>query len=264
MRTLPQLELSKSPLVLVLCQVRFTPILLMGEFFPRIQDKLRRQGFPLVKSTAVQELVVTPVGASTVKTNRWHVQDKTETKSILVTDSFLVYQTTAYESFEVFVNDLGLAVDTVAGEVQGLVIQRVGLRYVDLVRPYPGHAWNDYILPGLHGISHDVFLPTTQQQLHQSVAKTASGTMVVRLFQNRDGQVLPPDLTDADVKPRISPPLADGELLTLLDLDHYSVPSRPLDHEKGWVEAEAWRLHDGLDHVFRESVVTPKALRLWK
>ena len=39
-RTLPPLKLSKSPLVLVLCQVRFTPILAMADYVPRIQDHL--------------------------------------------------------------------------------------------------------------------------------------------------------------------------------------------------------------------------------
>jgi len=87
--------------------------------------------------------------------------------------------------------------------------------------------------------------------------------MIVRLFQNREGRVLPPDLEQADdIKPRLDPPLEPNELLTILDLDHFS--TLQADYEEGWVEKQAWRLHDDLDCVFRKSLVTPKALEVWK
>jgi hypothetical protein len=87
--------------------------------------------------------------------------------------------------------------------------------------------------------------------------------MIVRLFQNREGQALPPDLGDADdLHPRLDPAIAPNELLTILDLDHFS--THQMEYEKGWVEQQAWQLHDGLDHVFRKSLVTPKALEVWK
>jgi hypothetical protein len=86
--------------------------------------------------------------------------------------------------------------------------------------------------------------------------------MIVRLYQNREGQVLPPDLTEDGLKVRVEPALAPNELVTLLDLDHFSV--RQVDYERGFVESQAWDLHDDLDRVFRESVVTDHALKVWK
>src|SRR5262245_25221696 len=108
-RTLPALKLSKSPLVLVLCQVRFSPILAMGDYFPRIQDKLRRKGYPVVKNAVVQEVLLTPAGGASAKHLRWQVQDKSGTRSIVVTESFVAFQTTAYTVFEDFVPQLTLA-----------------------------------------------------------------------------------------------------------------------------------------------------------
>ena len=262
-RTLPPLKLTKSPLVLVLCQVRFAPILAMGEYFPRIQDKLRLKGYPLAKNMVVQEAVFTPACATSVRRERWQVQDKTTSRSIVVTENFVVFQTTTYRVFDDFVQELNLAVETVASEVKQLLIQRVGLRYVDLVRCRNGETWTDYVQPGLQWLKSENFIEGTQSQLYQCVADTSAGTMIVRLFQNREGQVLPPDLEAVDdLKPHLDPPIEPNELLTLLDLDHFS--THQVDYERGWVENQAWQLHDDLDSVFRKSLVTPKALEAWK
>lgn len=262
-RTLPPLKLSKSPLVLVLCQVRFAPIMAMREYFPRIQDKLRLNGYPLAKNAIIQEAVFTPAGAASVKRERWQVQNKEASRSVVVTENFVVFQTTAYSVFEDFVRELNLAVEILASEVNQLLIERVGLRYVDLVRSRGEESWADFVQPGLQGLKSETFLDGTQSQLYQSVANTSAGTMIVRLFQNREGQVLPPDLGEADdLKPRLEPAIAPNELLTILDLDHFS--THQMEYEKGWVERQAWQLHESLDRVFRKSLVTPKALEAWK
>jgi uncharacterized protein (TIGR04255 family) len=260
-RTLPPLKLSKSPLVLVLCQVRFSPILAIGEYFPRIQDKLRLRGYPNVKSAMTQEIVFTQTGASVVQHPRWVLQDKARERSIIISDGFVVFQTTAYGVFEEFVEHLAVAVNTVAAEVQQLLMQRVGLRYVDLLRSTDSGTWREYVRPEFHGLKSPVLEEGTQTQLIQSVAKTPHGTMAVRLFQNREAQVLPPDLIEEASAAKVTPPPGRGELLTILDLDHFSEASR--DYESGAVEREAWHLHDDLDRVFRESVVTSAALEAW-
>jgi uncharacterized protein (TIGR04255 family) len=261
-RTLPPLKLSKSPLVLVLCQVRFTPILAMADYVPRIQDHLRKRGYPHVRSAPGQDVVFSPTGLQVAQQPRWILQDKPRVRSIILAQSFVAFETTAYGVFDDFIEDLALAVNTVAEAVQQLNVQRVGLRYVDLVRSPDGETWHEYIRSELHGVQSPVFRSSTQLQLHQSMAQTDHGTMVVRIFQNRDGQLLPPDLAETASTPMVTPPLTAGELLTLLDLDHYNDVGR--DYESGAVEQQAWQLHDDLDRVFREAVVTPAALEAWR
>ena len=41
MRTEPALKLERSPLILVLSQIRFSPVLKMADFVPDIQEKMR-------------------------------------------------------------------------------------------------------------------------------------------------------------------------------------------------------------------------------
>jgi uncharacterized protein (TIGR04255 family) len=234
----------------------------MGDYFPKIQDRLRLKGYPVVKNAVIQEVLLTSAGGASAKHVRWQVQDKSGTQSIVVTENFVAFQTTAYSVFEGFVPQLALAVDTLAEEVQGLYLQRIGLRYVDLVRPASGETWREYVRPELHGLRSAAFVEDSQAQLHQSTAQTPHGTMIVRLYQNREGQALPPDLTEDGLKVRVEPALAPNELVTLLDLDHFSV--RQVDYERGFVESQAWDLHDDLDRVFRESVVTNHALKVWE
>ena len=48
-----------------------------------------------------------------------------------------------------------------------------------------------------------------------------TGTMVVRIVQNDQGLVLPPDLLAA--APKLSRRVEAAELVTLIDMDHYAV-----------------------------------------
>ena len=54
MRTRPKKKLTHAPLSLVLAQVRFSPLFLMGEYVPRIQDQLRQKGYPVNASVTVK------------------------------------------------------------------------------------------------------------------------------------------------------------------------------------------------------------------
>jgi len=83
--------------------------------------------------------------------------------------------------------------------------------------------------------------------------------MIVRVAQNRDDKVLPPDLIPHN--PRLRANAERGELLTLLDLDHYRKERKSFEVES--LRGVAWELHDGLDILFRD-LVTPHALEVWK
>ena len=66
------------------------------------------------------------------------------------------------------------------------------------------------------------------------------GTMVVRIVQNDQGSSLPPDLVDAT--PSFSPRAEAGELVTLIDMDHFVEGN--FDPDADWVVARAYEMHD--------------------
>ena len=159
--------LSAQPLVLVLCQVRFSRIRQMERYIPAIQDAFRRTGFPIERAGKVQQVTFEAGGSAPVQMveqQRWEYRDREETTSVLVTQDNVILQTTAYTRFEDFAQQLQSAVHTVLAESEhdGFgVVHRVGLRYVDVVVPTAGKDFRFYLRPGLRGMPDDVFLAGT-------------------------------------------------------------------------------------------------------
>ncbi len=262
--------LRKQPLVLVLGQVRFSPVRQMDDYIPSIQEEFRRHGFPLERAGKVQQLIFGPGGGvpvQIVEQPRWEYQTKDETSSILVTVDSVVLQSTAYEKFEDFAEKLLHAVRTVLAKTehdQLGVVQRVGLRYVDVVQPREKEDFRFYLRPGFHGVADDVFQAGTHRLHVESRGKTSvgdeAGTMVVRVVQNDQGFSLPPDLVGA--APKHTPRSKAGELITLIDMDHFIEGNFAPDAE--WVVARAYDLHDHLVETFHNHVVTEDAIEVWK
>ena len=129
--------LSQNPLVLVLSQVRFSPVRKIGDYIPGIQEAFRRHGFPIERAGKFQQLTITPAGVHAVEQERWEYSTKDEQWSVTVLQDSVVLQTTAYQRFEAFAEKLEVAVKTVLEQTEqdklGLIL-RVGLRYVDLIQ----------------------------------------------------------------------------------------------------------------------------------
>ena len=121
------------------------------------------------------------------------------------------------------------------------VVQRVGLRYVDVVRAQSGKGYRFYLRPGLHGLPDEVYQPGRHLVHIESRGNTVvdgdTGTMVVRVVQNDQGLVLPPDLLAA--APKFSRRVEASELVTLIDIDHYVEGTFNPDSE--WVAARGLR-----------------------
>ena len=259
--------LGKQPLVLVLCQVRFSPVRKMADYIPAIQEEFRRHGFPIERAGKIQQLIITPAGAQAIEQERWEYLTKDERWSVTVLQDSVVLQTTAYEKFEGFAERLEQAVRTVLVKTEqnqfGLV-QRVGLRYVNLVQPREGEDFRLYLRQGFHGVADEVFRSRSHRLHIESVGHTAvgtgEGTMIVRVAQNDRGFDLPPDLVGA--APKHESRARPGELITLVDMDHFI--EGKFDPDASWVVARAYELHDHLIETFHKHVVSEKAIEVWR
>ncbi len=260
-RTLPPLQLTRSPLVLVLCQVRITTIRNLANYVPKVQDRLRRKGFPVDVSGEVVELVLQAEGsAQQQRRAHWEFRSLKEDWSIIVGESSIVIQTTAYPGFEKFLEILSLVMATLDEVVGNMVVERVGLRYIDAIGLHPDESWKSYVKSGYHGQDNNIIGAENSVLFMQTVADTGpKQRMIVRMAQNRDGMLLPPDLVSHHPVLRTQP--AAGTLVTLLDLDHYREARQPFEISN--VLQVAWELHEGLDVMFRD-LVTPYALEVWE
>ena len=260
-RAMPTLHLTRSPLVLVLCQVRITAIRNMANYIPELQDRLRKENFPVDVSGEVVELAFQAEGSARQRRRaHWEFRTLEEDWSIIVVEDAVVVQTTAYSGFEEFLHILSLAMVTVDTAVGDLVVERIGLRYVNAIEPGSGESWKEYVKPGYHGQENDIIRSDNSVRFMQTIADTGPNQrMIVRLTQNREGQPLPPDLVPHH--PVLQTSIEQGKLVTLLDFDHYRESRQPFETDK--VVDVAYQLHEGLEVMFRD-LVTPHALTVWK
>jgi uncharacterized protein (TIGR04255 family) len=255
-------KLHQDPLMLVLCQVRFSRIRKMRDFLPDIQDRLRRIGFPEDASTTLQrirfepgkqpELVPTPHDEFRSKDGAW---------GVVLGEDMLALATTCYDRYHGFAGRLGQAleiVDQVAALREGSVL-RLGLRYVDVIAPVAGESWRDYLRPSLHGPTSEVFQPDQPFINLEYHGETPHGRMTLRINQNNQQGVVPPDAMVQPMKFRRDYP--EGQLLTLVDTDHYL--------EKAW-DFSIPDLLEALDHLHQDSnkvlfdnLITEHALQAW-
>jgi len=259
--------LGRHPLSLVLCQVRFSPIRKMGNYIPAIQDQFRRRGYPLERAGKVQQVRITARGVDSTEQERWEYRTKDETWSITVFEDSVALQTTAYDRFEEFARTLEQALQTVllATEHDRLgIVERIGLRYINLILPGPGEDFRRYLRPGLHGVRDSAFEPGSNRTHIESVGRTScgqtQGIMIVRISQNDQGFDLPPDLA-AGAPSHISQAKA-GELATLIDIDHYTEGN--FDPDVEWVTARNYELHDHIIETFHEDVASEAAIEAWR
>jgi len=258
----PKRVLSKAPLVLVLAQIRFSPLMAMGDYISKIQDALRRSGYPINNTAQVQEI---SFGAQSAPKSsvmwRWEFLSKERTYGVVVNEGFVVVQTSAYTDFDEFHERIVQAAEIISNVVGGLLVTRIGLRYVDLIRPQESDSWDQYVQPGLHGFigQHYVEPPL---QLHQASGATTVGQMHVRLIQNRDGIFLPPDLATDTLTFPLQPELKPNELLTIVDMDHFTEMS--VDFDQMAVRQLLWQLKNVAHKTFMEELVTPHALKVWE
>jgi uncharacterized protein (TIGR04255 family) len=259
--------LSKQPLVLVLCQVRFSPVRQMGQYIPAIQEDFRRNGYPLEKAGRVQELRITPAGPQVEDQERWEYRTKDETRTIFVAPNSVTLETTTYTRFEEFAEQLRFVLDTVLAKTDHNtlgVVQRIGLRYVDLIRPGAGQDYRLFLKPGFHGVADEVFEKGTHRLYVQSQGRTmvggTPGAMIVRITQSDDGTDRPPDLAVRARKPNAR--VQKDELVTFVDMDH--AVRGNFNADTSLILEYLFRLHDALIETFHEHVVTREAIESWK
>jgi uncharacterized protein (TIGR04255 family) len=242
----------------VLGQVKISPILKMPDFVPEIQEGLRSRGFPGYGLRTIQEISFGPVVQAS-QSERWLFANRQKTRSVILARDFVVIATSAYDGFDEFVETLKGVLEIVGAATSPGYSDRLGLRYVDLIRTGPDESLADYLQPGVRGLRPADLGASSALQQMQIQASTSVGTLTVRLWQNTDGRILPPDISGDEVVPRLVAPPA-GELLTILDIDHFS--EREREFEPSALISEMWALHDGTDRAFR-SVVTEEAMSRW-
>lgn len=259
----PHYKLHKDPLSLVLCQIRFSKVRRMPEFIPQIHDLLRKEGFPEDVSATVQQVVITPGNKPEITERK---QDEFRSKdnqwSLTIGEDMLALVTTAYDRFEGFASRLKRSLEVIdqIAEIHHGMINRIGLRYVDVIDVPEGKTYKDFLQTSLHGPISSVFTQSNQWLHLESVGRTQLGTMIVRITQNDKGIVLPPDIIHKPMKHKMQ--IEAGKIITLVDTDHFVEGA--WDYDLDSIMSTTNELHEAINAAWFNDLVTKEALEIWE
>ncbi len=179
-------------------------------------------------------------------------------KTVGLATDFIVLECSRYTVFDDFVTRFGELLEIVGKHTELPLSERIGLRYVDLVRTRQGESLSDYLKPGLLALPPEELGAAELLYRFEMLAITPIGQFVLRLLQTDDGTFLPLGIERSDLEFDVA--VAAGEVISILDIDHFSNAQRDFDPQA--LVAELWRLHDYTDRAFR-SAVTETALARW-
>lgn len=258
------LRLSKNPIALVLCQIRFSGIMGMeSQYLPGIQARLRSIGFKVNASGQVAQFLMTPQGPQTQAAKHYEFQNLERTESVVVAPDFVTYQATRYTCFKDFLDRLLQVVDEVSAVTNGLTVERIGLRYLDVVIPKPDESWQRYVQPGLRGIASPAFKAQVDEQIHQVVTETkVGGAMIIRVLSNSKGIPLPPDFATTKLALNVQGTVIDGQGAAVIDVDHFCIMP-PTDYDTVAIGKRLWDLKHVILDVWKDQIVTKEALETW-
>ncbi len=131
---------ERSPLVLAICQVRFTRVLGVAEtaFVAPFQRAIQST-YPIVNQTQEISLEVEAAVAGQrvqqeARSNRWEFQDREDNWKIVLAEESLAIETRAYDSFSDFLQRLRDALTALVDHVGPSIGTRIGLRYINEIR----------------------------------------------------------------------------------------------------------------------------------
>jgi uncharacterized protein (TIGR04255 family) len=255
-------KLAKAPLVHVITQVRFASVLSMGQSVARIQERLKEMGFVRFQKSQIQNISFVPGSPPKVEAQeRWDFTDRDRQTGIVLAQDFVALHTSKYETFDVFGELFGRAVQIVSTEAPVELAERMGIRYVDLIRPGKDETLEDYLHPGLLGFPFSELKdePIGNWALrNEAVVQTTQGTLIVRCTSASKDQFLPPDLMPPVLEYNVR--LEADERAAILDTDHFAIVDKDFKAEALLEQLDL--LHQTASKVFRIAV-TESALRNW-
>ena len=231
-RTLPPLQLPRSPLIYVVAQVNISAVVAIDRYVPEIQEKLRRSGFPGFSSTQVPELIFEAPGAKPVVNaiSRFEFQNRDERTGITLTPKSIAVHTNQYKTFDQFHEVVATALETINAVADLQLRERIGLRYVDLIEPEPDEGLSDYLASRLLGYDAASIGVTEPCFNFRFEGVTPQGRIVSRHYAPQIANMFPPDLAGITLSYSFREPPPTGRAF-LLDFDHATVQKR--DFETG-------------------------------
>lgn len=262
-------RMSNAPVYYALAQAHFNPVAAMCKYVDQIQDRLRREGYPLFEPRQVTHLVVPAPGQTQqaepqiAHTVSWLIARSDRTAGFILAPSAITYHTTHYETHKEFIPELLRGLAAVHEAVTLDHVSRLGLRYLDAILPRANETVEQYLVGGLHGVD---FNAERQYTLTESVFGTetqplvSKGTLVTRVYRMTAPLGFPPDMLPNGlvVSPKFE--MKEPQAHAVIDTDHYVEGRMPIDMDK--LGEQLLSLHAIIKSVFG-ATTTDHAREAW-
>ncbi len=246
-------QLSNAPVVYVLSQVRFSPVLKMSDFIPDIQEKHRKK-YPVFEEQTSQVLKIGPAGPQASTETRWYLANPTQDTGFVITPGFVAFMTLHYSSFDNFLDQFRTVLVSLKEIADVSLVNRIGLRYIDFIEAGHGLQLDDLVRREYFGFRMSGVDRVTHQQDTSCI--TSAGKMRMRLMRGNHSSVLPDDL-DPVLRIRAAPENVES---IILDTDHFDETESEFDIERICDVTDS--LHLQTSKAF-QAVVTEEALEAW-
>ena len=255
----------KEGVVYTLCQIRFAPVLKMRACIPDIQEQLRAN-YDEFEEEQLTGFKIRPIEGDPVELKnelRWRLERTDRRAGFVLHNASLVYHTTDYEDFDKFVDEILKGFKVVSEIAKIPRVQRIGLRYVDIIEAGVNCPIDDYLHPSLRGFGAEIESHRlADQHGFQYIfnGATSIGKLVIRVVRGKHDFPVPPDLMPLALVPCRIPD--SKQTSVMLDTDHF-VENTGISVDLKSLEELLRELKLPISEAFKLAI-TDKAVASWK
>jgi uncharacterized protein (TIGR04255 family) len=256
-------KMSLAPVFYTLAQVQFNPIAQMSDYVAKLQEHLRRSGFPDFRAENQFELTIRRLDEAEpdVKPTqhmRWSFTNTQRTEGYLLLSNALVFHTTTYDTFADFLKKTLSGLELVHEIVELAYVERIGLRYLDAVTPIGNDTLQQYLNPSLLGFSANLE-GRLSHSFTETVTSIEDGNLVARAVITDGALALSPDLLPLQLQ--LQPRFAEiNGRNAVLDTDYFVAKRNSFNLIE--VENQLQKSHDIITSAFRVAV-TDYSIEKW-
>jgi len=233
-------KLNKQPLKIVLTEFRFSPVMQIAEYIPKLQEAFRKQ-YPITDKKVEQSVQFQSGGLSVSAIDRWGFIAADKKSAIEISQERLIYYAADYPRFEGYSDACKIALDHLCEIVDPSLILRIGLRYSDLVL-LDGEECISDLVDRHYG--YPECLEGLGEPLHQrneTFLKTELGALAIRSLYGFHNLSCMPDIQDLPVDiNRVDEPSER----VVLDFDHFWEDGNGVNFDVDDVLEKLQGLHD--------------------
>lgn len=256
--------LSNPPLAFVLTEFRFSPILDINEYIPKIQSALRAK-LPILRETETQEIDVSPTGISLKSQANWDFISKNSHTAISINENRLLYMTSEYESFDEFKKTCDFLLHTLIQMAGPSLFLRLGLRYSNTILDIEGKGKiENFVNSRLYKNDDLGLLGASLRQTNETLWKTTEGAIFVRSMYGENNILVWPDAENLPIK--LNKISEKPIKRILLDIDHVwdaQDEIEPLDFDKELILSKLTSMHEISQQAFW-NITTEEGKEAWK